>query len=131
MGLAVHAQQGAVGIGHRQGIEVGVAGTLEPAQGQHHAQLAGEVGEALEHGAPAVFLGQGEVLVVLLDAEVRRGEQLLQQDQLRALGGRFAHQLLGLVEVLAQVPAAGELGGGDGQSAHRLTPSAARPAVAG
>ncbi|MCY1244747.1 hypothetical protein D9M72_578430 [compost metagenome] len=50
--------------------------------------------------AVAILLGQCQVFVVLLDAEIRRGEQLLQQDDLRALGRGLADQLLGLVEVV-------------------------------
>ncbi|MNI76874.1 hypothetical protein D3C76_1512270 [compost metagenome] len=131
MGLAVHAQQAPVGVGHAQRIEVGIAGLLVPAQRQHHAQLFGQCGKALEHVAVAILLGQGQVLVVLLDAEVRRGEQLLQQDDLRALGRGLADQLLGLVEVVFQVPGAGHLRGGDGQQCHGINPAPARPAVAG
>ncbi|MNE85310.1 hypothetical protein D3C80_1822970 [compost metagenome] len=78
-----------------------------------------------------ILLGQRQVFVMLLDAEVRGGEQLLQEDQLRAPGSGLADQPFGLVEVALQIPTAGELGGGDSQHAHRLTPSPARPAVAG
>ena len=131
MGLAIHPEQAAIGIGHRQRVEVGIPGALKPAQRQYHAEFLGQRRKALEHATLAILLGQGQVLVVLFDAEVRGGEQLLQQDQLRALGCGLTHQALGLVKVLVKVPAAGELGGGDSQSAHHFTPAAARPAVAG
>ncbi|MNW65896.1 hypothetical protein D3C74_443200 [compost metagenome] len=61
------------------------------------------------------------MLVVLFDAEVRGGEQLLQQDHLGPLGGSLANQLFGAVEVARQVPATRHLGGGDAQPAHGCT----------
>ncbi|MNW09120.1 hypothetical protein D3C71_2060450 [compost metagenome] len=51
MSLAVDPEQAAVGIGHGQRIEEGVAGPFVPAQRQHHAQLAGQGGEALQNRA--------------------------------------------------------------------------------
>ncbi|MNN68163.1 hypothetical protein D3C81_1838480 [compost metagenome] len=97
MGLAVHPEQAPVGVGHGQRVEEGVAGPFVPAQRQHHAQLTGQRGEALQDRAARVGLGQWQMPVVLFDAEVRRGEQLLQQNHLGALGGRLAHQLFGAV----------------------------------
>ena len=47
---------------------------------------------------------------VLLDAEVRRLEQLLDEDDLRALLRRLPHQPLGRGDVRVDIPAAGELG---------------------
>ncbi|MNW65645.1 hypothetical protein D3C74_440430 [compost metagenome] len=99
MGLAIHTQQAPVGIGHAQRVEVGVAGLFEPAQRQYHAQLAGQCGEAREHLAVAIFLGQSHVFMALFDAEVRRGEQLLQQDHLRALLRCVTDELLGAIKV--------------------------------
>ncbi|MNE89499.1 hypothetical protein D3C80_1869110 [compost metagenome] len=111
MGLAVHAQQASIGIGHAQGVEVGIARLLEPAQRQYHAQLPGQRREALEDTAVSIFFGQRQVLMALFDAEIRRGKQLLQQDDLGALGRRLTHQLLSLIKVVWQVPGAGHLGG--------------------
>jgi len=53
-----------------------------------------------------------QVTRVLLDAEVRRLEQLGQEDHLRAPRGRLAHQLLGPGDVAFDVPVAGHLDGG-------------------
>ena len=50
---------------------------------------------------------------VLLDAEVRRLEQLGQQDDLRAALRGLAHGLLALGDVAVGVPVARELGCGD------------------
>ncbi|MNT71625.1 hypothetical protein D3C72_2101300 [compost metagenome] len=115
MSLAIHPQQAAIGIGHTQRIEVGVAGLLEPAQRQYHTQLPRQRGEAFEYLAVLVFLGQCQMFVMLLDAKVRCGKQLLQQNHLSPLSGRFAYQLLGPIKVVLQVPGARHLRAGDGQ----------------
>ncbi|MNJ02530.1 hypothetical protein D3C73_1625160 [compost metagenome] len=62
-----------------------------------------------------ILLGQRQVFVMLFDAEVRRGKQLLQQNHLSPLSGRFAYQLLGPIKVVLQVPGARHLRAGDGQ----------------
>ncbi|MNX29903.1 hypothetical protein D3C86_600550 [compost metagenome] len=131
VGFAVNTQQASIGVGHAKRIEIRVAGLLEPAQRQDHAQLPRQCGKALEDRAFAKLLGQGQVLVILLDAEIRRGKQLLQQDDLGTLGRCLADKLFGLVEVVFQVPGARHLGGGDCQERHRFNPPAARQAVAG
>ena len=56
---------------------------------------------------------EAEVPHVLLDAEVRRLEQLGQQDDLRAALRGLAHGLLALGDVAVGVPVTRELGGGD------------------
>ncbi len=48
---------------------------------------------------------------VLLDAEVRRLKQFRDENDLRALGGGLAHQLLGARKVRGPVPAAAKLHG--------------------
>ena len=52
------------------------------------------------------------------DAEIGGGEQLLDQDHLRALGRCLPDQALGAVDVGGQIPRTGELRGGDGHLAH-------------
>jgi hypothetical protein len=60
---------------------------------------------------------------MLLDAEIGRGEQLLDQHHLRAFGGGLADQGFGPVRIGGQVPGAGELGGSDGDGSHMARPS--------
>lgn len=122
MGLAVDAEQPAIGVGHRQRVEARVAGALVPAERQDYAKLPRQAGKARQHPAATEGFGEAQMAMVLLDAEVRGGEQLLQQDQLRAPGSRFADQALGAVEIVVETPATGELGSGQGQVAHRSPP---------
>ena len=68
--------------------------------------------------------GETQVARILLDAEVRRLEQFLDQDDLRALLRRLAHQLLGVGDVRCHVPAAGELRRRHGDFALRTTADA-------
>ncbi|MCY1546133.1 hypothetical protein D9M68_821110 [compost metagenome] len=67
-----------------------------------------------------VGLGRGRQLQVVrirLLAEIRGLEELLDQDDLGALGGRLAHQFLGVGDIRGAIPGAGHLGGGDGNDA--------------
>jgi hypothetical protein len=91
---------------------------LEEADRDHHAQLPGQRGKARHQRVPLQRLRQVEILRMLFDAEIGGGEQLLDQHHLRALRRGLAHQRLGPVGIGGQVPAAGELGGGDGDGSH-------------
>ena len=77
----------------------------------HHAELLGERGEAL-HDRAVGRLGVAVVLLVLGDAEVGPVEQLLEADDLRALGGGVARELLVLVEHRLLVAGPGRLADG-------------------
>ncbi len=111
--LAVDAQQRAVGIDDGDGVEARAPGLLEEADRQNHRQLLGDLLEMLDRGVVLHAGGQLQILGVGLLAEVGRFEQLLDQDHLGALGGRFANQFLGLGDVRLAVPGARHLGGGD------------------
>ena len=74
-------------------------------------ELLGERGEAL-HDRAVGRLGVAVVLLVLGDAEVRAVEQLLEADDLRAVGGGVAGELLVLVEHRLLVAGPGGLGDG-------------------
>ncbi|MCY1180267.1 hypothetical protein D9M73_206990 [compost metagenome] len=58
--------------------------------------------------------GQLQVIRVRLLAEVGRLEELLDQDDLRALGGSLADQFFGVGDVRGAIPGTGHLGSGDG-----------------
>src|SRR6202043_2418296 len=110
--LAVHAEVGAVGVQDGDGIEVGGTRTLEEADRQHHPELARYRAE-VTHGA--ILRGRAretQVTRVLLYAEIRRLEQLGQENDLRAPRGRLAPQLLRPGDVVPAVPVARHLDGG-------------------
>ena len=114
VGLAVGAEDRSVRVDDRDAVEVGVVGLLEKADRQHHAEFARERPQPPDCGVLIERRGEPQVTHVLLDAEIRRLEQLLQQDHLRATRRGLAHQRLGAIEVRIGVPTAGELGRGDG-----------------
>ena len=90
--LAIRAEQRATGIDDRDRVVEHVAGALEHARRQHYVQLAREL---LEAPHSRVFLDRHrdvEVLRIVLDAEIRRFEQLLDQDDVRALPRRLADE---------------------------------------
>jgi len=68
---------------------------------------------------------QPQMTHILLDTEVRRLEQLWQQNNLRAAPGGLAHQLLRLGDVGIGIPAAAHLDGGDTHHS-RLAPEMIR-----
>ena len=109
--LAVDAEIAAVGIEDGDGVEVGPSRALEKADRQHHGKLACDAGKVPHRRVVRDRARQREVPHVLLDAEIRRLEQLRQQDDVRAGGGRLAHQPLGTRDVRLRVPAAGHLNG--------------------
>jgi hypothetical protein len=67
---------------------------------------------------PVEWLRELEVLREVVLAEIRRFEELLQQNDVRTLARRRAHQLLGARDVGGALPRAGHLGGRDGDCAH-------------
>ena len=80
---------------------------------QHDAELVGERREARDHRMTGELRGEIEVLAALCAAEVRRGEQLLQQHDLGALPSGGAHELGGDIDVRVAVVTAGHLRGRD------------------
>ena len=73
-------------------------------------------------GLPSAGLARAKRRGALVLAEVRRLEQLGQQDNLRPFRRGPADQRLGLLQIAAGIAAAGELGGGQGQLAHGKLP---------
>jgi N-carbamoylputrescine amidase len=69
--------------------------------------------EALHRGVLGEWQRQIEVSGGVILAEVRRLEQFLDQDDVRALAGGLANQPLGSLQVLDPIVGAGELGGGN------------------
>ena len=100
--------------------------------GDDRAQLLGDRAEVRgSRGCPPARVRQREMLGILLDAEIRRLEQLLQQDDLRALVGGLARQALGARDVGVDVPVARHLGGGDRDPARLVRAAHARSLGAG
>src|SRR5258706_11160151 len=101
--LAVRAEESAVGVDHGSGVAIDTGGlALEDWYDNYHLELARQLLHAL-HCRTIDRLGQIEALVLLGFAEVRRVEQLLEADDLRALLGRFADSGLGTVDVFPDV----------------------------
>jgi hypothetical protein len=101
----------AVGVDQHQRVVVGVVGPLEEADRQDDGKLGGELAEAGEGRVLFDRVRQLEQLLPLVLAEIGRLEQLLQQDDLRPVGGGAAHHGLGLGDIGRGIAAAGELGG--------------------
>ena len=100
MRLAVDAESPAVGIEHRQRIEIDIAGALEEADRQHHRELGRQGAEAAQQRAVIGALSQLQMPCILFDTEVWRRKQLLQQDDLRRRAAcAVAHQALGALEI--------------------------------
>ena len=114
MTLAVDAEVAAVGINDRDAVEARATGQLEEADRQHHCQLFSQRLKVLDRRVVFNPRGQLQILRVRLLAEVRRFEQLLNQDDLRALGGGLAHQLVSLRNIGLTIPGTTHLGGGNG-----------------
>ena len=112
--LAVDAEQLAVGIDDGDGVEACTPGQLEEADRQHHLQFGGDLLEMLDGRILLDRCSQLQVLRIRLLAEVGRLEQLLDEDDLRALGGSLTHQLVGIGDVGLAIPGTGHLGGGNG-----------------
>ena len=111
--LAVGTEVAAVCIDDGDAVEARAPGQLEEADRQHHLQLLGDL---LEVGDGSVGFDRGGQLGVVgvgLLAEVRGLEQFLNQDDLGALGGGLAHQLLGVGDIRGAIPGTSHLGRGD------------------
>gem|GEM_PF-5547675 len=118
--LPVHAQHRAVGVDHRQAVEVGLARLLEERDGQHDAELAGQAREARDERVLVDRVREREQLLALELGEVEVLEQLLEQHQLRAVRRCLAHERLGLAQVLLQDVRAAHLHDADAERARAL-----------
>jgi hypothetical protein len=91
--LVVHAEDGAVGVDDHRGVHVEPGGAAhEDGHHDHHRELPGERLEAVGDG-PRHRLRQVEVLDARRLGEVRRVEQLLEADDLRAAARGLADEL--------------------------------------
>ena len=104
----------AVRVHHHERIEVGVLRALEHRERQYDLQLLRDLREPLDRRVLRDRQRELEVLREVVLAEVRRLEQLLDQDDVGALLRGLADQALGVRDVGLAVPAAGHLRRGDG-----------------
>ncbi len=111
--LAVVADDAAVGVDDRDRVVVRVTRALEERHGQHELALPGDLLHALDGRLLVDRMREVEVLVLLVDAEVGRFEELLQQDDLRARVRGLVDERFGARDVGIDVPAARHLGAGD------------------
>ena len=118
MALAIDAELAAIGIDDHGGVVMRIARALEDTHRQHHAQLLREGREAPDRRVAVDLLGTLQEVCMLLDAEIVAVKQLLQQHELRALGGSLTHQPLGLVAVPRPVVFGGHLGDGGIENGH-------------
>ena len=108
--LAVFAEVGAVGVDDSGGVVVEPLGALfEHRADEHHAQLLGQRHEVPRGGAVGDGLGEAEVLIALLVAEIERGKKLLEANDLCAAGGQLAHLIGVALNVLRFVFDAAQL----------------------
>ena len=114
MALAIDAQIAAVGVDDRNAVEARAAAVFEEADRQHHLQLGGKLLEMRDRRVLVGRRGEQQIVGVGFLAEVRGFEQFLDQDDLRALRSRLAHQVFGLGDIRRAIPGTGHLGGGDG-----------------
>src|SRR5262249_384797 len=119
MSLAISAQDLATGINDRDRIEITLPRMLEEAHRQHHIEFARQLRHALDRRIVGQRRGQPQVPRILLDAEIRFLEQLLQQDQLRTVTRRAAYQRFGPIDVRSAVPITGKLRRGHRDPARR------------
>ncbi len=113
MTLAVDAEHLAVSIDDGDRVEARPPRQLEEAHRQHHLQFSRYFLEMLNGRILLYGSGQLQIFRVRLLAEIRSLEELLNQDDLCALGGCLADQLLGVGDVRFAIPGTGHLGGGD------------------
>ncbi len=114
MALAVDTQVAAVGVNDGNTVEARPPGQLEETDRQHDLKLPGQRLKVPDRRV--VFNPRRELQVVRIGllTEVRGFEQLLNQDDLRALGCRLTHQPFCLCEVGLTVPGTAHLGCGYG-----------------
>src|SRR5262245_18132509 len=119
--LAIDAHDRAVRIHHYEAVEISVLRALEDRERQHDLELLRDFRKALDGRVFGDRQRELEVLREVVLAEVWRLEQLLDQDDVRALPGRFADEFLGVGDVGVPVPAARHLRRGNGHLHDRST----------
>jgi len=110
--LAIRAEQRTAGVDDGDRVVENVSRALEHADRQYDVQLARELLKSADRRVLLDRHGDLEVLRIVLDAEVRRFEELLNQDDVRALPRGLAHDPLGRGEIRGAVAGTGELSGG-------------------
>ena len=119
MGLAVDAQQAAVGVQHGHTVEQALAVLFIKADRHSQFQLPAYLGKTLHSG---IFVHRQRIVVVLVPAflaEVRTFKQLGQQNDLRPFGGGLTDQFFGVGQILGRVGGAGHLDRRDRDLCHR------------
>ena len=111
MRFSIVPEHRAIRIEHDHGIIERVIGALEYADGQHDAQLARHAPKMLHRRMPFQRPGEFEVPGQVVLAKIRRLEQLLQEDHLRAAAGRLANQLFAARDIRVAIPTARHLRG--------------------
>ena len=82
---------------------MGLPGALKNTDGKHHAQFFRQRHKARHRRMTFNLMGILEKLGMLLDAEIITIKKFLEKNELRALFGCIAHQLLRLVAILLPV----------------------------
>ncbi len=99
MHLAVFPQIRPVGVDHHGGVVVDPGGSFFEEGGDNHTVvLAGGGGQPFGRG-PRHRFGEGEPSGVLILAEIRREEQLLEANNLRAAAGRLGDAFEGTLKI--------------------------------
>jgi hypothetical protein len=107
------AHDAAVGIDDGDGVVVRGTSPFEERHGQHQFALPGDLLHALDGRLLVDRMRQVEVFVLFVDAEVRRFEQFLKQDDLCSLVCRLVHERFCSRDIGFEIPAAAHLGTGD------------------
>jgi hypothetical protein len=109
VGLSVIPQHASICINHAHRIEEAVPCALKPANGQYDLEFCRQALKVLLQWIVIACGRQLQMLTLLFDTKVRGFEQLLQQNYLRASGGRRTHQLGRPINILRSIPSAGHL----------------------
>ncbi|MNV79478.1 hypothetical protein D3C71_1730320 [compost metagenome] len=127
MAFTINPEVAAIGIDDRDAVETGAAGQLEEADWQDDLQLFSHLLEMLDGDVVFNRRRQLQIVRVRLLAEVRGLEQLLDQDDLRALACGLTDQPFSGLDVGFKVPGTSHLGSGDSNdTAHESSPGGGR-----
>ena len=120
MTFAIDAEHSPVGVDHGQRVEIGVVAALEEADRQDHAQLGRQPAHPCQQRAALEGLGQLEVPLGPVLAEIGPLEQLLKEHDVGPSTCRLAHQGFGARHVPVAIPLAAHLRRGDGDLPHDI-----------
>ncbi len=95
-----------VSIGNDQCVEIDVIFALKERDRQHNTQLSGQALHVFDDFRIVYGLGEFEVFLELVLAEIRCREQFLNQDNICSVCCRLADKRLGVAEVGVDVPSA-------------------------